>query len=102
MLYGLTWFSLLSPSYTGTPQGLTRLIRGFSLKERETAEQARRRFYRRIYGIFWVRTSEISSLASRCVFLVFYLPVLHFFCVHIGNLLTLRIVHVVYCPFFTL
>ena len=55
----LHWFSLvnkicLSISFQGSPAGLSRLVRGFHKKPRESDEEARRRFYRRIFGILWV------------------------------------------------
>ena len=34
--------------------GLSRLVRGFHKKPRESDEEARRRFYRRIFDILWV------------------------------------------------
>ena len=34
--------------------GLSRLVRGFHKKPRESDEEARRRFYRLIFGILWV------------------------------------------------
>ena len=44
----------MSISFQGSPAGLARLVRGFQKKPRESDEDARRRFFRRIFGILWV------------------------------------------------
>lgn len=40
-------------SFQGSPSGLARLVRGFKQQNGESDEQARRRFFRRIFGILW-------------------------------------------------
>lgn len=44
-----TWVEFLS-----TPPGLTHLLGHLSPNPGESAEQARRRFYRRMFGILWL------------------------------------------------
>ena len=41
-------------SFSGSPPGLARLVRYFEKKQGEGDEEARRRFFRRIFGILWV------------------------------------------------
>lgn len=41
-------------SFQASPPGLIRLLRGFVLKDNETPEEGRRRFFRRVFGILWV------------------------------------------------
>lgn len=48
-------------SFQRCPLGLTRLVRGFHQRREESAEQARRRFFRRIFGILWVSVVKILS-----------------------------------------
>ena len=42
--------------------GLTRLVRGFSTKAEERDELARKRFFRRIFGILWVSSIRDFNL----------------------------------------
>lgn len=48
-------------SFQRCPLGLTRLVRGFHQRREESAEQARRRFFRGIFGILWVSVMKILS-----------------------------------------
>lgn len=41
--------------------GLERLLRGFRRRAEETADQARRRFFHRVFGM-WVSTFETFAL----------------------------------------
>ena len=41
-------------SFKSTPPGLRHLLARLSPNPGESAEQARRRFYRRVFGILWV------------------------------------------------
>lgn len=54
--------AFLSSRLQGTPPGLERLLRGFRRREDETAEQGRRRFFRRVFGILWVSTLVTFAL----------------------------------------
>ena len=56
---------LLVISFQGSPLGLVRLVRNFTKKKEESDEQARRRFFRRIFGILWVSSiGDFNSSAS--------------------------------------
>ena len=56
---------LLIISFQGSPLGLVRLVRNLSKKKEESDEQARRRFFRRIFGILWVGSiGDFNSSAS--------------------------------------
>ena len=54
-IFGLVNVICLPVSFQTGPLGLTRLVQRFTRKQDETAEQARKRFFRRIFGILWVR-----------------------------------------------
>ena len=54
-IFGLVNVICLPISFHTGPLGLTRLVQRFTRKQDETAEQARKRFFRRIFGILWVR-----------------------------------------------
>ena len=60
------WFTICLPiiSFQGSPLGLVRLVRNFSKQHRESDEQARRRFFRRIFGILWVSSIEIFNSSA--------------------------------------
>ena len=53
-IFGLVNVICLPISFQTGPLGLTRLLQRFAKKQNETAEQARKQFYRRIFGILWV------------------------------------------------
>ena len=56
---------LLIISFQGSPLGLVRLLRNLSKKKEESDEQARRRFFRRIFGKLWVSSiGDFNSSAS--------------------------------------
>ncbi|XP_068759988.1 uncharacterized protein [Montipora capricornis] len=46
-------FGCLYSSFRSTPPGLRHLLARFSCKIGESADQARRRCYRRLFGILW-------------------------------------------------
>ena len=54
-IFGLVNVICLPISFQTGPLGLTRLVQRFTRKQDETAEQARKQFFRRIFGILWVR-----------------------------------------------
>ena len=54
-IFGLVNVICLPISFQTCPLGLTRLVQRFTRKQDETAEQARKRFFRRIFGILCVR-----------------------------------------------
>ena len=54
-IFGMVNVICLPISFQTGPLGLTRLVQRFTRKQDETVEQARKRFFRRIFGILWVR-----------------------------------------------
>lgn len=56
-LADMTLFSSNNLRFPGTPPGLARIIAQFKLRETETPEQGRKRFYRRLFGILWVSSA---------------------------------------------
>ena len=53
-IFGLVNVTYLAISFQTGPLALRRLLQRFTKKQNETAEQARKRFFRRIFGILWV------------------------------------------------
>ena len=57
------WLTICLPiiSFQGSPSGLVRLVQNFTKQECETNEQARRRFFRRVFEILWVSSIVVFN-----------------------------------------
>ena len=68
-MFSLADLAFLLFSFQRCPLGLARLVRGFSQRRDESAEQARRRFFRRVFGILWVRFIKVFYVVFSLQFL---------------------------------